>query len=273
MFGDGIGRKRRGMPELDGVWAVRRTGGLLPPLYGVRKRIAGARGATLVGPRALGVPFDVVGLELRYRAPFTAFVDMLEPDGDGFRGRATFRGRVFGRFRMTRVQAEGGALSTIDEQLVKHIDEAHAMEHNVLRMLDGMISTTDDAEIVRELEHHKMETEGHAQKMRERLEAHGASPSAVKQMGGILGALAKMPLDMVRGEKAGRNARDGFATEHMEIASYELLKRIAKQAHDEETASVCESIIAEERAMADSIAANWDKFAALSLQEEGVTVS
>src|ERR1051326_8955553 len=89
MFGEGIRRKRRGMPELDGVWDVRRTGGLLPPLYGVRKRIAGARGATLVGARALGVPFDVVGLELRYRAPFTAFVDMLEPDGESFRGRAT----------------------------------------------------------------------------------------------------------------------------------------------------------------------------------------
>ena len=80
-----------------------------------------------------------------------------------------------------------------------------------------------------------METEGHAQRMRERLEAHGATPSAVKQIGGIVGALAKMPLDMVRGEKAGRNARDGFATEHMEIASYELLKRIAERANDTET--------------------------------------
>ena len=60
------------------------------------------------------------------------------------------------------------------------------------------------------------------QRMRGRLQAHGAAPSAVRQFGGIVGALAKMPLDLVRGEKAGRNARDGFATEHMEIASYEL---------------------------------------------------
>ena len=35
----------------------------------------------------------------------------------------------------------------LEEQLVKHIDEAHAMENNVLRMLDGMIETTDDPEI------------------------------------------------------------------------------------------------------------------------------
>jgi ferritin-like metal-binding protein YciE len=77
----------------------------------------------------------------------------------------------------------------------------------------------------------------------------------------------------VRGEKAGRNARDGYATEHMEIASYELLKRIAQQAGDDETAAACDEIIAQERAMADAIAANWDKFARLSLSESGISVA
>jgi ferritin-like metal-binding protein YciE len=85
-------------------------------------------------------------------------------------------------------------------------------------------------------------------------------------------ALAKVPLDMVRTEKAGRNARDGFATEHMEIASYELLRRIALKAGDEQTAQIAEEIIAEEKAMADLIADNWDKVVELSLREEGVTV-
>ena len=164
-------------------------------------------------------------------------------------------------------------MTTLNEQLIKHLDEAHAMEQNVLRMLDGMISTTDDPEVIQELEHHKVETEGHIDLMRKRLEAHGATPSTVKQMAGILGALAKMPLDMVRGEKAGRNARDGFATEHMEIASYELLKRIAQRANDQDTVAACEQIIAQEQSMADTIASSWDKFADLSLREEGVTIA
>ena len=125
------------------------------------------------------------------------------------------------------------------------------MEQNVLRMLDGMISTTDDPEILQELEHHKLETEGHVQRMRQRLEAHGASPSTVRQMTGIVGALAKMPLDLVRGDKAGRNARDGYTTEHMEIAAYELLERVAQRAGDDETASACDEIIAQERADGD----------------------
>lgn len=89
-------------PSLDGEWRVERAGGLLPPLAGVRKRIGAGRGRTAVGPFP-GVPFDVVGLELRYRRPFSAFVDVLEPAGaDAYAGRATFRGRTFGRFRLTR---------------------------------------------------------------------------------------------------------------------------------------------------------------------------
>jgi hypothetical protein len=92
------------MAELDGSWNVRRLGGVLPPLVGVRKRIQGTSGTTNVGPLP-GAPFDVVGLELRYRAPFAGFVDVLEPEGDGYRGRATFRGREFGSFAMERVTA------------------------------------------------------------------------------------------------------------------------------------------------------------------------
>jgi hypothetical protein len=83
--------------SLDGVWEVRRTAGFLPPLIGITKRISGSRGETRVGS-LVGVPFDVVGSELRYHRPFTGFVDIVEPDTDGFAGRATYRGRTFGRF-------------------------------------------------------------------------------------------------------------------------------------------------------------------------------
>jgi hypothetical protein len=88
--------------SLDGRWNVVRTGGLLPPMYGVEKRIHGNRGETRLGPLP-GVPFHVVGLELRYRPPLAGFVDVLEPEGDGYRGRATFRGRDFGRFVLRRL--------------------------------------------------------------------------------------------------------------------------------------------------------------------------
>jgi hypothetical protein len=89
------------MTGLDGVWNVRRLGGLLPPMVGVHKRIHGPTGETKLGPLP-GATFDVVGLSLRYRAPFTGFIDELEPAGDGFLGRATFKGREVGRFALER---------------------------------------------------------------------------------------------------------------------------------------------------------------------------
>jgi ferritin-like metal-binding protein YciE len=157
----------------------------------------------------------------------------------------------------------------LKDQLTKHIDEAIAMEQDVLRMLDSMIETTDDDEIKGELREHKLETERQSERLRERLEAHGSQPSLVREAGGVMGALMKSVVDVARTEKAGRNARDGYATEHMEIASYELLKRIAERANDIETVTACNEIIAQERAMAETIAANWDTFAELSLHESG----
>jgi hypothetical protein len=78
------------MSELDGTWELSRTGGLLPPLRGVTKRIG----------RLPGVPFQVDGLSLRYPA---AFVDVLSPRADGgYDGAATVLGRRYGTFRMRR---------------------------------------------------------------------------------------------------------------------------------------------------------------------------
>jgi hypothetical protein len=87
---------------LEGEWRVIRVSGALPPLPGVRKRISGERGVTALG-RLPGVPFAVQGLVLRYRKPLGGFADVLQPDAEGFQGRATFCGRAFGRFVLRRV--------------------------------------------------------------------------------------------------------------------------------------------------------------------------
>jgi hypothetical protein len=89
------------MGELDGTWIVRRVSGALPPLVGVRKRIDGSSGETTV-LGAPGIPFDVDGLTLRYRAPLGFLVDQLERDGDRFRGTATAFGRTYARFELVR---------------------------------------------------------------------------------------------------------------------------------------------------------------------------
>ena len=161
---------------------------------------------------------------------------------------------------------------TLQQELVDYIEDAHAMEQNVLQMLDSMIATTRDDAIVQEFEHHKMETERHEQLLRERLEALGRDTSIRKEAQSIAGALLKGVVDQVRGDKPGKNARDAFVTEHMEIAAYELLERLADRAGDEETAEIARRNRADEEAMAQKIAANWDRFLDLTLAEERINV-
>jgi len=160
----------------------------------------------------------------------------------------------------------------LQQKLVDYIEDAHALEQNVSRMLDSMISTTKDPKIEEMLRHHKEETERQEQRLRERLDALGAGTSTRKQAQTIAAALMKGAADQVRGDQAGKNARDGYTTEHMEIAAYQLLERLAERAGDTETAEVARQNRAEEEEMARKIDANWDRFLDLTLAENDIRV-
>jgi len=162
------------------------------------------------------------------------------------------------------------AQSELESKLGDYVEDAHAMETNVLQMLDSMISTTEDQQILRQLEQHRKQTERHQVRLRQRLEALGRGTSVRKETQTLAGALLKGVTDRVRGDKPGKNARDGFITEHMEIAAYELLERLAERAGDSKTAQVARQNRRDEEAMAKKIAGNWDKTLDLTLQEEGI---
>ena len=158
----------------------------------------------------------------------------------------------------------------LQQKLIDYIEDAHALEQNVSMMLDSMISTTDDPQITQMLKHHKEETERQEQRLRERLDALGAGTSTRKQAQTIVSALLKGTADQVRGDQAGKNARDGYVTEHMEIAAYQLLERLAERAGDTQTAEVARQNRAEEEAMAQKIDANWDRFLDLTLAQNDI---
>jgi ferritin-like metal-binding protein YciE len=227
---------------LDGTWEVERTGGALPPMLGVRKRIDGASGETLVGPLP-GVPFDVEGSTLRYRAPFVGLVDELEPDGDAFRGVATFRGHELGRFAMRRVSAER------EDRAGSYLDDAYAAEQALLRQLDAALSSVDDLELRGELEHAR-----HAAEARlERLAEHGASASTAREAGAAIAGLVQGLASLTRSADVARSLRDVYVAAHAALASYAL----AAHDPDQERARVSAQGRAETSELADAIAARW----------------
>lgn len=157
----------------------------------------------------------------------------------------------------------------VEELLVKQLDEAYAMEQTVLKMLDSMIRTTSDPSVVSDIETHREETEQHAEKVKRCLESYGEKPSKMKEALGSLTALMKAPADMVRGEQDMRNARDGYATEYLEIATYRLIEHLAKAADDKQALQVARENIADEARMAAHIEKAWGRTVARSLEESG----
>lgn len=163
------------------------------------------------------------------------------------------------------------ALSPFQEQLIDYIEDTHALEQHVNVALGALMKMAPDLpELQEPLEHHKQETEQHIERLEERLKAYGRSPSKVKDAGMIFGAAGLGAISAIRKDNAGKAARDGYTAEHLEIASYELLERMAERAGDTQTAEVARRNRAEEEAMARTIAERWDLALDASLEQEGL---
>ncbi len=269
------------MAHLEGEWKVERVGGLLPSMVGIRKRIRGDGGETRVGPLPVW-PFWSGRKEGRvtlvYRRPFSVLVDELRPEPDGsWLGRSMLLGLELGRFRMIPVDRrkvttsrEEGNMDQkykLRRKLVEYVQNVHAMEQNVLLTLDSIVLTTEDSDLRAMFREHKEETRRQERRLNERLKALGGLglTSTGKDVVAIATAQAKGVADLWRTDKAVRNARDAFVTEHLEIAAYEVLERLAERAGDAETAEVARTNRAEEEMMAQRVASNWDRFLDLSL--------
>jgi len=74
-------------------------------------------------------------------------------------------------------------------------------------------------------------------------------------------------------DTGGKLAAFTFAFEYLEIGSYEQLKRVARRAHDEETAAMAERILAQERTAAERIEGMFDEAVTVALQAVGVESS
>jgi ferritin-like metal-binding protein YciE len=150
------------------------------------------------------------------------------------------------------------------QKLVQYLNEAHASEQALVRVLQSQIAMTPRGSYRTALERHLRETRDHARRIQARLGALGAGANPIQAVVGVVEtavgqalALGKTPLDLLRGsggeEKVLKNAKDAAATEALEIATYTALERLANAVGDTETARLAASIRADEEKMLQQI--------------------
>jgi ferritin-like metal-binding protein YciE len=151
-----------------------------------------------------------------------------------------------------------------ETQLVKYLTDVHSIEEQALIQMRKAPSLVEGAFAVA-FERHQGETESQERRVRERLEAHDASPSKLKDVAGQAGGFGMVLFARSQPDTPGKLAMHAFSYEHMEIAAYELLAIAAREAGDSETAAMAEAIAGEEREMAGRVAASFDEAVEQSL--------
>jgi ferritin-like metal-binding protein YciE len=145
----------------------------------------------------------------------------------------------------------------LGDQLNTYLADVHALEGQSKKLLEkGKEMDLPDA-LRGALAAHLEETEGHLRKIERRLDDRGAAPSGLKDAALRLGALNWGVFFAAQPDTPAKLAGFAYAVENLEVAAYELLLRVARRAGDSETVALAESILAEEKAAAKSVADQW----------------
>jgi ferritin-like metal-binding protein YciE len=155
-------------------------------------------------------------------------------------------------------------MNASQKRVVQYLGEAQATEDALVRVLESQIAMTPRGAYRTALEQHLRQTRDHADRVAQRRRelGHGGNPltaavGAVESVVGQALALGKTPFDLLRGsggeEKILKNAKDAYASEALEIATYTAIERLARSVGDDETAELAASIRANEEKMLDRV--------------------
>jgi ferritin-like metal-binding protein YciE len=161
---------------------------------------------------------------------------------------------------LARVQGDD-----LGSTLVSYLADAHALEQQAIALLERAATTAGDPMFVEVYERHLEESREHAELVEHRLTAHDAGPSTTKDAAMRLGGLNWSAFFRAHPDTPGKLAAFAYAFEHLEIAGYELLARVASRAGDEHTETMCGEILMQERSAAGTIAGTFERAADASL--------
>jgi ferritin-like metal-binding protein YciE len=152
-------------------------------------------------------------------------------------------------------------------QLIKYLTDAHSIESQALIQMKMAPGIAGDPEIAAAFEQHRIETEEHGRLVDERLDALGASPSKLKDIAGTVTGMGFGLFAKFQPDTPGKLVTHAFSYEHMELAAYDMLARVAARAGDAETQQVAGRIGEQEAAMAERVAGMFDRAVEASLRD------
>lgn len=158
------------------------------------------------------------------------------------------------------------AEKSFDEQLVSYLTDAHSIEVQALEQMRLAPKIVGDEDLAQIFRAHCSETVEHERLVREALRARDAEPSTIKDIAGRAGGWGMVLFAKLNPDTPGKLAMHAYSYEHMELAAYELLRRIAQRAGDEQLVALADRIGAQERAMADRVGERWDRAVEASLR-------
>ena len=164
-------------------------------------------------------------------------------------------------------------MSRSEQKVVQYLNEAHAHEMGLVRVLQSQIAMTPRGSYRTALETHLGETRDHAERVAARADALGRRSDPLTAIVDLAEtavaqtlALGKTPFDLLRGsggeEKVLKNAKDACATEALEIATYTAIEHLARSVGDEQTEKLAASIRADEEKMLERIMRELPKLTA-----------
>ena len=143
-------------------------------------------------------------------------------------------------------------MATSDERLIQWLRDAHAMEEQAETMLSAQASRLENyPELRQRIEQHISETQNQARRLEECITRLGSDTSSMKDAAGKFTASMQGLSGVFAGDEVVKGGMAGYTFEHFEISAYSALVAAAEMVGDQQTATVCREILAEEQAMAD----------------------
>jgi ferritin-like metal-binding protein YciE len=153
-----------------------------------------------------------------------------------------------------------------DEQLTKYLTDAHSIEVQALAQLRTAPEIAGAPELAEAFRSHLKETEEHERITRDLLERRGAKPSRVKDAVMGVGGKGFLLFARLQPDTPGKLFAHALSYEALEHASYELLRRVAERAGDDDVVQASTRIGEEERAMMETLESNVDAAVGAALE-------